>query len=53
MLNEVDQNVDHIFYMFDSETTPVKACRDLAYRVSNNGMALLLVASDMLFVWWR
>lgn len=36
LLNEVDQNVDPISYMFDNETTPVKACRDLAYRVSNN-----------------
>ncbi|PIN02789.1 hypothetical protein CDL12_24694 [Handroanthus impetiginosus] len=36
LLNEVNQNVDHISYMFDDETTPVKACGDLAYHVANN-----------------
>ncbi|KAH6757120.1 hypothetical protein C2S52_006494 [Perilla frutescens var. hirtella] len=39
MLNEGDQNVDHISSMFDNETTPVKVCRDLAYHVSNNDVA--------------
>lgn len=37
LLNEVEDNVDHISYIFDNETTPVKACGDLAYYVSNNG----------------
>ncbi|XP_047956396.1 protein XRI1-like [Salvia hispanica] len=36
-MNEVEHNVDHISYMFDNETTPVKACGDLPYYVSNNG----------------
>ncbi|XP_057783372.1 protein XRI1-like isoform X2 [Salvia miltiorrhiza] len=36
LLNEVEHNVDHISYMFDNETTPVKACGDVAYYVSNN-----------------
>ncbi|KAG6382342.1 hypothetical protein SASPL_157989 [Salvia splendens] len=37
LMNEVEHNVDHISYMFDNETTPVKACGDLPYYVSNNG----------------
>ncbi|KAG6420092.1 hypothetical protein SASPL_116609 [Salvia splendens] len=37
LMNEVEHNVDHISYMFDNETTPVKACGDLPYYVTNNG----------------
>ncbi|KAI3459412.1 hypothetical protein Pfo_016075 [Paulownia fortunei] len=36
LLNEVNENVDHISYVFDDETTPVKACGDIAYHVTNN-----------------
>ncbi|XP_054783281.1 protein XRI1-like [Prosopis cineraria] len=34
--NEVPQNEEDLSYMFDDETTPVKACGDLAYHVNNN-----------------
>lgn len=30
--------MDHIPYMFDNEATPVKACNELPYYVSSNGM---------------
>ncbi|KAL0292407.1 UNVERIFIED_CONTAM: protein XRI1 [Sesamum calycinum] len=36
LLNGVNQNVDHMSYMFDGAATPVKACGDLAYHVTNN-----------------
>ncbi|KAK6146048.1 hypothetical protein DH2020_019917 [Rehmannia glutinosa] len=36
LLNGVSENVDHISYVFNDETTPVKACGDLAYHVTNN-----------------
>ncbi|XP_011073447.1 protein XRI1 isoform X1 [Sesamum indicum] len=36
LLNGVNQNVDHMSYLFDGEATPVKACGDLAYHVTNN-----------------
>lgn len=37
--NEVALNEEDLSYMLD-ETTPVKACGDLAYNVNNSGMAL-------------
>ncbi|CAI8608133.1 unnamed protein product [Vicia faba] len=33
--NDVPQNGEDLSYMFDAETTPVKACGDLAYNVNN------------------
>ncbi|KAH1256770.1 Protein XRI1 [Glycine max] len=33
--NDVPQNEEDLSYMLDDETTPVKACGDLAYNVSN------------------
>ncbi|KAG8370251.1 hypothetical protein BUALT_Bualt14G0097500 [Buddleja alternifolia] len=36
MLNGVNQNEEHLSYVFDDEATPVKACGDLAYRVTNS-----------------
>ncbi|TKY68636.1 XRI1 protein [Spatholobus suberectus] len=33
--NDVPQNEEDLSYMFDDETTPVKACGDLAYNVTN------------------
>ncbi|CAJ2663898.1 protein XRI1-like [Trifolium pratense] len=33
--NDVPQNGEDLSYMFDGETTPVKACGDLAYNVDN------------------
>lgn len=41
LLNGVNQNVDHISYMFDDETTPIKACGDLVYHTTDNGRMLL------------
>jgi hypothetical protein len=35
--NDVPQNGEDLSYMFDGETTPVKACGDLAHNVNNNG----------------
>ena len=35
--NEVALNEEDLSYMLD-ETTPVKACGDLAYHVNHNGM---------------
>ncbi|XP_054780222.1 protein XRI1-like isoform X2 [Prosopis cineraria] len=35
--NEVPQNEDESSHVFDDETTPVKACGDLAYRVTYSG----------------
>lgn len=37
--NEVALNEEDLSYMVD-ETTPVKACGDLAYHVNNSGIAL-------------
>ncbi|XP_073134542.1 protein XRI1 isoform X2 [Henckelia pumila] len=34
LLNGVSQNEQSLSYAFDDETTPVKACRDLAYHVA-------------------
>ncbi|XP_028790852.1 protein XRI1-like [Neltuma alba] len=34
--NEVPQNEEDLSYMLDDETTPVKACGDLAYHVNNS-----------------
>lgn len=36
------QNEEDISYMFDDETTPVKACGDLAYHVGHSGRSLHL-----------
>jgi len=33
----VPQNKEDLSYMLDDETTPVKACGDLAYNVNNDG----------------
>ncbi|KAI5426637.1 hypothetical protein KIW84_013421 [Lathyrus oleraceus] len=33
--NDVPQNRENLSYMFDAETTPIKACGDLAYSVNN------------------
>ncbi|KAI5418711.1 hypothetical protein KIW84_043078 [Lathyrus oleraceus] len=33
--NDVPQNGEDLSYMFDAETTPIKACGDLAYSVNN------------------
>ncbi|KAL7081128.1 hypothetical protein ACP275_14G019900 [Erythranthe tilingii] len=38
LLSGANENVDHISYMFDGQTTPVKACGDLAYHVTENEM---------------
>ncbi|CAJ1949483.1 unnamed protein product [Sphenostylis stenocarpa] len=35
MWNDVPQNKEDLSYMLDDETTPVKACGDLAYNVNN------------------
>jgi len=39
MWTDVPQNGEDLSYMFDgeTETTPVKACGDLAYNVNNGG----------------
>ncbi|KAL6526582.1 hypothetical protein OROGR_015672 [Orobanche gracilis] len=37
LLNGVCENAADISYVFNDETTPVKACGDLAYHVANNG----------------
>ncbi|KAK8464538.1 hypothetical protein PHAVU_010G020000 [Phaseolus vulgaris] len=34
--NDVPQNKEDLSYMLDDETTPVKACGDLAYNVNND-----------------
>ncbi|RDX77106.1 Protein XRI1, partial [Mucuna pruriens] len=34
--NDVPQNEEDLSYMLDDETTPVKACGDLAYNVNND-----------------
>lgn len=36
------QNKEDLSYMLDDETTPVKACGDLAYNVNNDGKTVLL-----------
>ncbi|CAA0814171.1 Protein XRI1 [Striga hermonthica] len=36
LLNGVSENEEGISYTFNDETTPVKACGDLAYHVANN-----------------
>ncbi|KAL0388563.1 UNVERIFIED_CONTAM: protein XRI1 [Sesamum radiatum] len=36
LLNGVNQNEDHLSCVFDSATTPVKACGDLAYHATNS-----------------
>ncbi|GER54753.1 x-ray induced transcript 1 [Striga asiatica] len=36
LLNGVSENADDISYTFNNETTPVKACGDLAYHVTSN-----------------
>jgi hypothetical protein len=38
--NEVTLNGEDLSYMLD-ETTPVKACADLAYHVKHDGMVLV------------
>lgn len=42
MWTDVPQNGEDLSYMFDgeTETTPVKACGDLAYNVNNGGKNL-------------
>lgn len=35
--NGVPQNQEDLSYMLDDETTPVKACGDLAYEVNQRG----------------
>jgi hypothetical protein len=35
--NGVPQNEEDLSYMLDDETTPVKACGDLAYQVNQRG----------------
>ncbi|MCI02093.1 protein XRI1-like [Trifolium medium] len=49
MWNDVPQNGEDLSYMFDgeNETTPVKACGDLAYNV-DNGVMLNYSA----IAWW-
>ncbi|KAL6535287.1 hypothetical protein OROMI_026661 [Orobanche minor] len=39
LLNGVSENAADISYVFNDETTPVKACGDLAYHVANNESA--------------
>ncbi|KAL6498960.1 hypothetical protein OROGR_028138 [Orobanche gracilis] len=39
LLNGVSENAADISYVFNDETTPVKACGDLAYHVANNETA--------------
>lgn len=36
LFSGVGENVESVSYMFNGETTPVRACGDLAYHVSNN-----------------
>lgn len=38
--NEVALNGEDLSYMLDDETTPVKACGDLAYHATHNGRGL-------------
>lgn len=40
--NDVPQNEEDLSYMLDDETTPVKACGDLAYNVNNAGKTVVL-----------
>ena len=49
--NDVPQNEEDISYMFDDETTPVKACGDLAYNVNNSGKAVHWQAAFLMT--WR
>ena len=44
----VSQNEDDLSYMFD-ETTPVKACGDLAYHVADGGSFILYSSSVLSF----
>lgn len=39
--NDVPQNKEDLSYMLEDETTPVKACGDLAYNVNNCGKMIL------------
>lgn len=52
LLNGLNQNKDHLSCSFDDATTPLKACGDLAYHVTNNGGMLLLLhlLSDHLYL---
>lgn len=47
--NGVPQNEEDLSYMLDDETTPVKACGDLAYHVNHRGWFSLLFSSSMFF----
>ncbi|KAL5562112.1 hypothetical protein UlMin_031859 [Ulmus minor] len=38
--NGVSQNKDDVSYMFDGETTPVKACGDLEYHIGHSGRSV-------------
>lgn len=39
--NEVALNGEDLSYMLDDETTPVKACGDLAYHATHSGRGLV------------
>lgn len=41
------QNEEDLSYMFEDETTPVKACGDLAYKVNNSGKIVLWYVAFM------
>lgn len=49
--NDVPQNEEDLSYMLDDETTPVKACGDLAYNVSNAGKTVLWLAPFLTLSW--
>lgn len=45
--NRVALNEEDLSYMFDDETTPVKACGDLSYHVANSGKVLFFTLFDI------
>jgi len=51
MWTDVPQNGEDLSYMFDgeTETTPVKACGDLAYNVNNGGKISQFFGIQFLF----
>lgn len=49
--NEVTLNEEDLSYMLDDETTPVKACGDLAFHANQGGrhLTLFLLFSFLIF----
>lgn len=45
LLNEVDKNVDRVAYSFNDVATPIKACGDVAYHVTNKSKSLLQICT--------